>query len=78
MSDEPKDGGQAFPALDFETTGGMSVRTWLAGQALAGMDVDKVSPYPDYSSEEWHAQAAVQVADATMRYLGLTEGGENG
>lgn len=39
MSDQPKDGGQAFPHGDPFHGGdtGMTLRDWFAGQALAGM-----------------------------------------
>lgn len=47
MSDETKDGGPAFPTDDYVPfpaggghrvrTGGMSLRDWFAGQALAGL-----------------------------------------
>ena len=34
MSERKDDGGQAFPSGDYD--GGMSLRDWFAGQALAG------------------------------------------
>ena len=39
MSEEPNDGGPAFPAMTpgGYCTPGMSLRDWFAGQALAGM-----------------------------------------
>ena len=90
MSSKSKDGGPAFPALTVDSglgfpvqagTQGMSVRTWLAGQALAGMlanatlmaatteiaNEDKTDP------EVVVARMAAEHADATMRALGLVD-----
>lgn len=41
MTEQPKDGGAAFPQITelgdiASTSGGMSLRDWFAGQALAG------------------------------------------
>jgi len=74
MSDKPKDGGAAFAAAcglgdgsSYEWEGGMSVRTWLAGQALAGIGAAL--------SDKTSSEMAVRRADFTMRELGLTGGG---
>ena len=45
MSD--KDGGPAFPVPETDTNyfdGGMTLRQWYAGQALAGIDVNGNRP----------------------------------
>jgi hypothetical protein len=64
------DGGQAFPsaerlaAQDFVetiTSGGMSLRDWFAGQALAGLITRETSGAPD----EW-ARVAFRLADAML------------
>jgi hypothetical protein len=47
----PADGGAAFPSQlreardpgDHDPQGGMSLRDWFAGQALAGMTANKVT-----------------------------------
>ena len=78
----PKDGGPAYPrvALDYGTLGsgapdwivreipGMSLRAWLAGQALAGKAVQDAATWDEVGVY------AVKAADATLRALGLTEG----
>jgi len=67
MSDEPKDGGPAFPSAADTAEGhqmkdyGMSLRDWFAGQALAGMDHD------DDNLDRWAlAKAAYNIADAML------------
>ena len=79
------DGGPAFPRTDVDEKGrmafhpGMSIRAWLAGQALAGI-------HAAYESEDWPhecvdqgawyrnaAECAVRSADALIAKL--AEGG---
>ena len=69
MSDQPYDGGPAFacPGRNCEDgwQQGMSLRAWLAGQALTGLLANggvRVSEAP---------KAAIQAADETIRQLGL-------
>jgi len=49
MADDPKDGGPAFPSVYGGPGRGMSLRDWIAGQALAGFTA-------------YDRRAAVQVA----------------
>jgi hypothetical protein len=56
MSNEPKDGGPAFPKLPDEVrngSAGMSLRDWFAGQAIVG---------------HLHLDPAVQASYAKMAY----------
>jgi len=46
-----------------ETTGGMSLRAWLAGQALAGLCAQR------YRFVEFRARMAVKLADALLAAL---------
>ncbi len=57
------DGG---PASD------MTVRTWLAGQALAGVSVDDLIVKKHQSQQEVLAQVVVEIADATLAELERT------
>lgn len=65
------DGGPAFPEPGRH--GGMSVRTWLAGQALAGPSLVKVMDYGlGYGGKEAPedlAREAVRLADETIAAL---------
>ena len=76
MSETPKDGGPAFPApvdvrTDFtlaDVTSGMSLRAWLAGQAIAGV---VVPPWGEQGSR-WERELAVRavaIADAVLDEL---------
>ena len=56
------DGGPAFPWGDDNL--GMSLRAWLAGQAIAGFDISVMVP-----SETLIAARAVKIADATLKAL---------
>ncbi len=56
---------------------GMTVRTWLAGQALAGVSVDELIVKKHQSQQEVLAQVAVQIADRVLAELERTEGGES-
>ena len=67
------DGGPAFPRpsgpgqenVDTTAQHGMSLRAWLAGQALTGMLAN-----PAYSSSDYgYARDAVMYADAVIREL---------
>ena len=66
-----KDGGSAFPVLGerdglvVNVTGGMSLRDWLAGQALAAL-VNQPSP----SRDKWVAERAYKIADAMLAERG--------
>lgn len=81
MSESFNDGGPAFPRLliGHEYTG-MNVRTWLAGQALAGLCgnptvFDGASRMPerdkmdDKGAAGIFAEIAVEMADATLAAL---------
>lgn len=68
MSEQPKDGGPAFPVQasdlpgSYEADPGMSLRDWFAGMALAN------TAYVDSeSSSEATATYAYEVADAMLR-----------
>lgn len=86
MTEEPNDGGNAFPYVNAVPDGrggliepgshgsvetGMSVRTWLTGQALAGMSIRDVGfSYRDGDvGIESLADCAVRVADAAIGRL---------
>ncbi len=73
MSDkEHNDGGPAFP--DALRPGGMSLRDWFAGQALAGMTSNKeigeqTSEYSerhDVEVGQTFARSAYEIADAML------------
>ena len=60
MSEEPNDGGSAFPAMlpgGNYCTPGMTLRDWFAGQALAGIAAN------DNYSEKQTAGLCYQIAD---------------
>ena len=72
------DGGPAFPRLtkpvtDWsleDVTGGMSLRDWFAGQALAGMLAHGTRYRPrEGASNNWHeaiSEEAYQLSDALL------------
>ena len=79
MTEQPKDGGSAFPHDGLDNgpgnfkgrpTGGMSLRDWFAGQALAGI----MTGHDNSGSLAWlpdaAAEMAVSVADALIAALG--------
>ena len=78
MSEQPNDGGQAFPVNAPEeseygfkfnqTECGMSVRTWLAGQAMSAiMASTEFGDNKDAAIASW----SVSAADALIKELGL-------
>lgn len=73
--DEPFDGGAAFPSdnIGKNCQRGMSLRSWLAGQALAGMlAASAVCPDEEELPPEEYARDAVRYADALIAELGGT------
>lgn len=69
MSPDIKNGGPAFPKGDKNTVSssdGMSLRDWLAGQALAGFCARDYLPEPP---AEVIASWSVQQADAVLDLL---------
>lgn len=78
MTEQPKDGGPAFPVHGGHHPdddprnqilgGGMSLRDWFAGQAMAGV----CRPTPDgwSLSPQDHAAWAYQIADAMLAARG--------
>lgn len=70
------DGGPAFPRAQAEgwpgdyVQHGMSTRTWLAGQALAGLLASGDRDGVGYVAVACEAR---DIADATLRALGLVE-----
>ena len=70
MSKKPNDGGPAFPqTTPFGSSGGMTLRDWLAGQALAGwlasFDANMVHPVRN-NTEDSTAMACYKMADAML------------
>ena len=64
MSDEPNDGGPAFPAMlpgGNYCTPGMNLRDWFAGQALAGLRF--MESQQSYSKD---AELCYRMADAML------------
>lgn len=62
------DGGPAFPvaAQDFVSLG-MSLRVWLAGQALAGWAAGRNHSMTESSDHDAVAKACLKYADAVIR-----------
>lgn len=65
---EINDGGPAFPTNEqrdghysFPGSPGMSLRDWLAGQAITGLAAYEADQYADFAS------AAYRLADAMLR-----------
>jgi hypothetical protein len=75
MAETIKDGGRAFPGQDYNLAGkvngnygGMSLRDWLAGQALIGL-IGLIGIPEDGPDELWDAdtaQRAYAIADAML------------
>jgi hypothetical protein len=64
VSGAPNDGGPAFPVVWQDVPhGGMTLRDWFAGQALAGMLAGNPTESPN---EEWFAGIAYTMADAML------------
>ena len=65
------DGGQAFPYGDHDRGGasGMTLRDWLAGQALAGYCAFPHSPHREVSAPEI-AKYLYEIADAMLEARG--------
>ncbi len=67
MTDQPKDGGPAFPFSPNDhstarmTSNGMSLRDWFAGQALAGL-----CAYNESAEPKVYAITAYCLADAML------------
>ena len=74
MTEQPKDGGPAFPFAATDPSNvamqatGMSLRDWFAGQAIAGA----CSPAPEgwSISPQDHAAWSYQIADAMLAARG--------
>ena len=64
MSEEPNDGGTAFPAMTpgGYCTPGMTLRDWFAGQALAGLQFMQTSQ--TYGKD---AELCYRMADAMLQ-----------
>ena len=69
MSDEPNDGGPAYPAMTpgGYCTPGMTLRDWFAGQALAALIASEVNETSHGDSED-----AYMYADAMLAARELT------
>lgn len=71
MNDTPTDGGPAFPSdlmltkgvVAAKPYGGMSLRDWFAGQALAGLLAD---PAWDHTPDAAPCARAFRLADAMI------------
>ena len=80
--EEANDGGSAFPLMGFPAPGGgflyqpgMSLRDWLAGQALAGLCANPGGPFQANAMQGWGmcncdehtvARTAYTLADAML------------
>lgn len=63
------DGGSAFPIHELGLDEGMSLRAWLAGQALAGWAAGRNETTAMNSNHEQVAKACVKYADALIAEL---------
>lgn len=77
MTEQIRDGGPAFPAMNFIVpidlearhvarlgeTQGMSLRDWLAGMAMQGI----LSANQDRLNDEWLSKEAFGYADAMLK-----------
>lgn len=62
------DGGPAFPVLDMNDSEGMSLRDWLAGQALVGiLAADPEFDFGTVPARDGVSIAAYLVADSMLR-----------
>ena len=59
------DGGPAFPSPGGEHPG-MSLRDWLAGQAMASFTRNREAEMFNDQTMQWHAKIAYQLADAML------------
>ena len=90
VSEEPNDGGSAFPAMlpgGNYCTPGMTLRDWFAGQALAQLvhrrEMTELETYskPDLASEAYHYADAMLAAreqqpdTTTSQHIALGIGG---
>lgn len=68
MNTPINDGGPAFPVLDLSKTqcSGMSLRDWLAGQALASSFSEAVKLMPNKLSAQDYAESLYGIADAMI------------
>ncbi|MBW6400024.1 hypothetical protein KPL78_19340 [Roseomonas sp. HJA6] len=82
---EKNDGGPAFPVPNidddgrsWQPKGGMSLRDWIAGQALNGMLAHATRYRPRVgASRNWHeaiAEEAYEIADAMLAARGGSDG----
>ena len=70
MSDQPKDGGPAFPRENQEWgVPGMSLRDWFAGQALAGLLTGQYKDTGHYNLDDVPCEA-FKIADAMLAARG--------
>lgn len=67
MSDKSNDGGPAFP-WGGEVRGGMTLRDWFVGQALAGFLASKAHSTSFHPSED--AEYVYAIADAMLKARG--------
>jgi uncharacterized protein YodC (DUF2158 family) len=63
MTEQPKDGGPAFPVTDGHAVyaPGMSLRDWFAGQALAAITMRHGT-----GDIDWQSLLAYEMADAML------------
>jgi len=61
----PEDGGPAFPCKEADNQG-MSLRDWLAGQALAGFTREQGGKTFNEQTTRWYARVAYDLANAML------------
>lgn len=72
MSDQPQDGGHAYPTAghpEYQTSDGMTMRQHYKAQALAGGLIAHLEAFkkdPKFSSEDILASTAGVIADAMI------------